>query len=114
MNKLEKIDELLRDDIKLEKYINEIEKYQIQSSKNLEEKILSKINKKKKNKYADICKIAACLIFSLAICRTDFIKNDEIVKKEENKPKTTLSINEKISDFCKWATTPIEKEEEEK
>ena len=45
----------------------------------------------------------------------DFIKNDEIkdYQFEEDKPKSTISINKKISDFCKWATTPIEKEEEE-
>ena len=114
MDKLEKIDQLLHDDINLEKYINNIEKNQThQSTHDLQRKILSKINQKKKNKYADICKIAACLIFSLAVCRTDFIKNDEIKIHKEDEPKTTISINEKLSDFCKWAITPIEKEEEE-
>lgn len=116
MNKLEKIDELIENDFKLEKYINEIKDKEIKMPEDLEEKVLSKINKKKKNKYADICKIAACLIFSLAVCRMDFIKNDEIkdYQQEEDKPKSTISINEKISDFCKWVTTPIEKEEEER
>lgn len=116
MNKLEKIDKLIENDFKLEKYINEIQEKKIEIPEDLEEKVLSKINKKKKNKYADICKIAACLIFSLAVCRMDFITNDEIknYQQEKDKPKSTISINEKISDFCKWATTPIEKEEEGK
>ncbi len=116
MNKLEDIDKILKNDEYLEKYIKHIEKKEIQSPSNLAQNILSKINRKKKNKYADVCKIAACLIFSLAVCRMDFIKNDEMkfYQQEEDTPKTTISINEKISDFCKWATTPIEKEEEEK
>lgn len=121
MNNLEKINGLLQDDEKLNKYINKIEIGQIETSQietinNLKENILFKINQKKKNKYEDICKIAACLIFSLAVCRMDFIKNDEIkvYQQKEDKPKVAISINEKISDFCKWATTPIEKEEEEK
>lgn len=114
MDKLEKIDKLLQDDISLEKYINEIEKVEIQaqSTDKLQRKILSKINKKKKNKYSDICKIAACLIFSLAVCRTDFIKEDNIKTNKNDEPKITISINEKLSDFCKWVITPIEKEEE--
>ena len=111
MNKLEKINELLLDDSKLEKYINEIEKSKEPETKILEEKIISKINKKKKNKYADICKIAACLIFSLAICRTDFIIDDNVKKYEEDKPKNNITINGKLSDCWKWVTTPIEKEE---
>lgn len=116
MNKLNKIDELLENENKLEKYINDIEQQTIETPQNLKEKINLKITKKKNKYYTDICKIAACLIFSLAVCRMDFITNDEIknYKKEEDKPKSTISINEKISNFCKWVTTPIEKEEEEK
>lgn len=114
MNELEKIDKLLQDDISLEKYINEIQNKEVEVPDNLKSKIFSKINNKKKRKYADICKIAACLIFSLAVCRMDFIKNDELKTKEEEKPKTTISINEKLSDFCKWVTTPLEIEKEEK
>lgn len=116
MNKFNKIDELLENENELEKYINNIEKQSMETPPNLKEKINIKITKKKNKYYIDICKIAACLIFSLAICRMDFITNDEIknYKKEEDKPKSTIAINEKISDFCKWATTPIEKEEEEK
>ena len=64
--------------------------------------------------YIDICKIAACLIFSLAICRTDFMKNDEISQYKANKPEKDITITEKLSDFCKWFTTPIEIEKEEK
>ena len=114
MDKLEKINKLLQDDISLEKYIKEIEneKIPIQTTNELQRKISSKINKKRKNRYADICKIAACLIFSLAVCRTDFIKEDNIKTNKNYEPKTTISINEKLSDFCKWVITPIEKEEE--
>lgn len=114
MKNLDEIDKLLEDDFSLENYINKIDKNQIKTPPDLQEKILLKITNKKRKLHIDICKIAACLIFSLAICRTDFIKNDNIQKKEEEKTKTTISINEKISDFCKWVTTPIEKEEEEK
>lgn len=112
--KLEEIDKLLEEDINLENYIKNIEEKQIKTPTELKEKIISKINKKKKVRYIDICKIAACLIFSLTICRTDFIKNDEISKYKENKPKTSITITEKLSDFCKWFTTPIEIEKEEK
>ncbi len=115
MNNIDKIDKLLKDDISLETYISKIEKDSKDISKDLQQKILSKINKKKKNKYADICKIVACLIFSLAVCRTDFIINDDIniYKEDKQETKVTTKINEKLSDFCKWVTTPIEKEEEE-
>ncbi len=114
MNKIDKINELLQDEIYLEKYINEINKKQIETPSNLKDNIISKVNKKKKIYYVDICKIAACLIFSLAICRTDFIKNDNISKYKEDKETTSISINEKLSDFCKWFTTPLEIEKEEK
>lgn len=114
MSKLQEIDKLLNDDINLENYINEIEKQNIQTPSNLQERIVSKINRKRKVRYADICKIAACLIFSLAVCRMDFIKNDEILTYEYEKPQKNISISEKISDFCKWFTTPLEIEKEER
>lgn len=113
MNELDRIDKLLQDDISLEKYINEIQEKKVDTPENLKSTIISKINRKKKRKYSDICKIAACLIFSLAVCRMDFVKNDDIKTKEE-RPKTTISINEKLSDFCKWVKTPLEIEKEEK
>lgn len=108
MSKLEEINKLLNNDINLENYINKIEKEQIEVPSNLQERIISKVNTKKKILYTDICKIAACLIFSLAVCRMDFIKNDEILTKEYEKPQKNISISEKISDFCKWFTTPLE------
>lgn len=114
MKNLDEIDILLENDYCLQNYINEIDKKQTKAPPYLQENILLKITKKKRKLHIDICKIAACLIFSLTICRTDFIKDDNIGKKEIEKTKTTISINEKISDFCKWVTTPIEKEEEEK
>lgn len=113
MDKSNKIDELLQNDLKLENYINQIEKKEIEIPFNLKEKIIAKINRKNKNYYIDICKIAACLIFSLSICKTDFIKNDDISKYKIEKPKTSITVNEKLSDFCKWFTTPIEIENKE-
>lgn len=113
-DKLDKIDKLLNDEIVLQNYINKIEENKIDIPSNLNEKILSKIYRKKKVLYMDICKIAACLVFSLVICRTDFIKNDNISKYKSERPKTTISINEKLSDFCKWFTTPLEIDKEEK
>lgn len=115
MKNLDEIDNLLENDFYLENYINEINKKQVKIPADIQKNILLKITKKKRKIHIDICKIVACLIFSLTICRTDFIINDNIAKKEEKeKTKTTISINEKISDFCKWVTTPLEKEEEEK
>lgn len=114
MNKIDKINELLQDDVYLRDYINEINKKQTEIPSNLEDNIITKVNKKKKIYYVEICKIAACLIFSLAICRTDFIKSDNISKYKEEKEMTSISINEKLSDFCKWFTTPLEIEKEEK
>lgn len=113
MDKSNKIDELLQNDLKLESYIKEIEKKEIEIPSNLKEKIVSKINRKNKKYYTDICKIAACLIFSLSICKTDFIKNDNISEYKIEKPKTSITINEKLSDFCKWFTTPLEIENKE-
>ena len=113
-DKLNKIDKLLNDDYYLEEYINKTEENKIDIPSNLNEKILSKIYRKKKVLYMDICKIAACLVFSLVICRTDFIKNDNFSRYKSERPKTTISINEKLSDFCKWFTTPLEIEKEEK
>lgn len=114
MSKLKDIDKLLNNDIDFESYINKIEKEQIETPSDLQERIISKINRKKKILYTDICKIAACLIFSLAVCRMDFIKNDEILTKGYEKPQKNISISEKISDFCKWFTTPLEIEKEER
>lgn len=114
MNRIDKIDKLLKNDLDLEAYINEVEEKQIKIPLNLKERIITKINRKRRIYYTDICKIAACLIFSLAICRTDFIKNDDISKYKDKDPKTSISINEKISDFCKWFTVPLEIEKEEK
>lgn len=114
MNKIDKIDDLLKNDFNLENYINEIDKKEIKETSNLKEKIITRINRKRKMYYTDICKIAACLIFSLAICRTDFIKNDDISRYKNERPKTNISISEKVSDFCKWFTMPLEIEKEEK
>lgn len=113
-NKIDKINRLLENDIDLESYINKIEKNKIEIPINLQEKVRSKINRKRKIYYADICKIVACLIFSLAICRTDFIKEDKISNYKHEETKTSIEINEKLSDFCKWFTTPIEINKEEK
>lgn len=113
MDKLKKIDEILSDDSILEKYIYEIEKNKTQVPANLEKRINLTINKNKKNKYTCIFKIAACLIFSLAICRTDFIKNDNFKKYEFNIKTTNITKNEKISEFCEWLKTPLELEKEE-
>lgn len=113
IKKLEEIDKLLEEDVNLEIYIKNIEEKQIKTPIELKEKIITKVNKKKRVLYVDICKIVACLIFSLAICRTDFIKNDNILRYKDNKPNTSI-INEKLSDFCKWFTTPTEIEKEEK
>ena len=68
IDKINQIDKLLKEDIIFENYIKKIEKKQIETPVDLKEKIKSKINKKKKVLYIDICKIVACLIFSLAIC----------------------------------------------
>lgn len=114
MKKINKIDELLNDDIYLEKYISEINQKQVEIPLDLNQKIMSKVNRKKKKYYTDICKIAACLIFSLVICRTDFIMNDKMSEHKNDKPKTSISINEKLSEFCKWISTPLEIEKEEK
>lgn len=114
MNRLNKIDRLLNDESSLDKYINEINQKQIEVPLDLSQNIMTKVNRKKKKYYADICKIAACLIFSLVICRTDFVKYDKMSDYKVEKPKTSISINEKLSDFCKWFTTPLGIEKEEK
>lgn len=114
VEKLNQIDDLLKYDLSFENYVKEIEKKQVDIPSDLSGKILFKINKKKKSRYVDICKIVACLIFSLAICRTDFVKNDEILKCKDDNSRKSIVITERLSDFCKWFTTPIEIEKEEK
>ena len=48
IQKLKEIDQLLNDDVQLEKYINEIQEKQIETPLNLKEKISSKISRKNK------------------------------------------------------------------
>lgn len=114
IKKMREIDEMLENDMLLNNYINKMDNKEFEVPLNLKEKIKFKINKKQKKYFIDICKIAACLIFSLAICRTDFIKNDDFKKKDLQEIKTTISIDEKVSDLCKWLTTPINLNKEEK
>lgn len=107
MKKIDKIDKLLNDDMELEKYLESLETKNIKIPDNLNECINIKVQNKKNKYLVGICKIAACLIFSLAICRTDFIQNDQFNKKEKIDTKDNIVVEQKISEFCKIFTTPI-------
>ena len=115
MNDVNKIEKLLSDEKYLNKYIDNISNKQIEIPADLKENISSKIYRKKKKFYLDICKIAACLIFSLAICQSDFITNDKLGEytKKEIKQENTY-VKEKISDICDIFTKPIDKGGKEK
>lgn len=115
MKKIEKIDKLLSDEKELNKYIENLEKQKVCIPKDINNNILNKIKNKKKIKYINICKITACLIFGLAICRTKFITNDNVnIYKEEKSTTSKTTIQEKFSDMCSFLNTPINKERNEK
>ena len=112
MNKIKKIDELLSDDSKLENYLHHLEKQDVCVPKNLNHQILLKIHRQNKKYYMNICKIAACLILGLVICRTDFITNDNFevfTKKESQTLSYDTKFQEKFSDICGFLKTPLEK-----
>lgn len=107
--KIQKIDKLLEDDSLLEKYINDIEVTQISYPDKLEDKILSKVNKKKQIKYTSILKMAACMILALILCQTDFIKNANFANKQENYQVAQKQsyLDEKVNQFSNFFMKPI-------
>lgn len=115
MNRLEKIENLLNDDLELEKYINSLENTNFVIPKDLNKNIKNTIKIKKKIHYLDICKIAACLIFALLICRTDSIKNDILsnYKYEKKYELKDSDFKQKLSDLCSFLKTPLNLEKEE-
>lgn len=115
MNKIEKINQLLSDEKELDAYIENLEKQDVCVPKDLNKNILTKVQNKKNRYYMNICKIAACLIFGLAICRTDFIMQDNFVTKQEKQSSSTkIQMQEKFSDVCSFLRTPINIEGKEK
>lgn len=108
MNKIEKINQLLSDQKELDTYIEDLEKQDVCVPRELNKNILLKVQRQKNKYYMNICKIAACLIFGLAICRTDFIMKDDFLTYEERQPTSTkLEIQEKVSGVCSFLKTPI-------
>ena len=78
------------------------------------ERYFMKNNQKKKN-YMNICKIAACLIFGLVVCRTEFITQDNFnTYQEREEIESRVEIQEKFSDLCSFLRTPIKQEGKEK
>ena len=114
MKKIDRINELLNDDLKLEKYLQNLDKKEIDIPSKLNNSILNKVNTRKKLYYFNILKIAACLIFTLAICRTDFIKNDNLVINKYEKKQEYSKFQEKVSDICVFLRTPLNIERKEK
>lgn len=115
MNKIEKINQLLSDERELDAYIENLEKQDVCVPKDLNKNILVKVQNKKNKYYMNVCKIAACLIFGLAICRTDFIINDNFDDYQEKESTSSkIEIREKFSDVCSFLRTPINIEGKEK
>lgn len=82
--KIMKIDKLLSDDKKFNKYIENIEKQNILDNESLKNRILSKVKgeaPKKKIGYINILKIAACTIFAIFVCELAVIKDDTFRKE---------------------------------
>lgn len=108
MKEIEKINQLLSDENKFESYIENLEKQDVCVPKDLNKNIFEKVQNHKKKYYMNICKIAACLIFGLAVCRTDFIMQDDFVlRKEKQTLSAKVQIQEKFSDVCSFLRTPI-------
>lgn len=108
MNKIEKIDQLLSDEKELDAYIENLEKQDVCVPKDLNKNILFKVQRHKNRYYMNICKIAACLIFGLAVCRTDFMMQDDFINYEEKQTiSTRTEIQEKFSGVCSFLRTQI-------
>ena len=108
MNRIEKINKLLSDEKELYIYIENLEKRNFSIPRDLNKNILLKVQKYKNKYYINICKIAACLILGLAICRTDFIVQDDFITCEERQTiSTKKEIQEKFRDICNFLKTPI-------
>ncbi len=114
-NKLDVIDELLNDEAKLEKYINDVENLNIVPPNKLEQNIKNKLgleNSNKQNKtkvyrysFKDILKIVACTVFAIIMWQFVFAKpiayateNDIKVKRNEIYDKIDETM-EGIKDF---------------
>lgn len=114
MKEIEKINKLLSDEDELGQYIQNLEKRDVCVPQDLKRNILIKVKNQKRKYYMNICKIAACLIFGLVVCRTDFIIQDNFNTYEEREKKESrVEIQEKFSDVCSFLRTPVNQEGKE-
>lgn len=115
MKKINRIDQLLSDENELENYLASVEEQEICVPQDLKKNIFIKVNNQKKKNYMNICKIAACLIFGLVVCRTEFITQDNFnTYQEREEIESRVEIQEKFSDLCSFLRTPIKQEGKEK
>jgi hypothetical protein len=116
-DKIEKIDLLLSNDIEFEKYINEIDNVEISYSDKIEEKILSKANKQKSVYYFNIFKMVACMTVAIILCQTDYIKSENLNKKENIKQEVVQKntfINDKVNQIGDFFMKPMNLKEGKK
>lgn len=115
MKEIKRIDQLLSDENELENYLASLEKQDVCVPQDLKKNIFIKIKNQKRKNDMNICKIAACLIFGLVICRTEFITQDNFnTYQEKEKVESRIEIQEKFSDLCSFLRTPIKQEGKEK
>lgn len=119
--KIEIIDTILNNSDAFDTYIQSIEKENIKTPINLQDKILSSISKepkKKKNlKFVDILKIAACTILSVLLWNSMNkiplpINKDDV--KEESKPYMLINTSDFSKKINQFMFKPIEIERGEK
>lgn len=122
-NQIDKIDEILNDKDKFEKYINDIEMSNIKVPEDIEDNIKMKINKEtlnnknniniKKYKYYDILKIVACIIFSLVVWQSGLSKISVNCEKSYSVAESDIykNINEKIKNVNGFFMNSYESEE---
>lgn len=95
MERIQEIERLLRDDGALEQYLVELERVDLPVPETVAETIRMRVRRKRRRFYADIAKVAACLVLSLSIANAEFVISGEDAKLTE----FTQNVEEKISDF---------------
>ncbi|MEG2485046.1 MAG: hypothetical protein RSB51_06200 [Clostridia bacterium] len=109
-NKINEIQTLINNEDALAKYINEIENTECAVPKDLNSKIISKINEKYKEtdkvlsfklNYPNILKIAACTIFSLVIWQVTIANNVSYANSFERTNKKVNTAYENIDNSIK-------------
>lgn len=120
--KIKKIDNLLKNDELLEKYITNISNSDFDIPSDLTENILKKINKEEakilqkayKFNYFDILKIAICTLFALIIWQNCSTKTVIYASSNEKKEEIYTNIDSAMQSINNFFMKPVNIERREK